>query len=413
MRQFSVFAGALLMGASLAATAAEIRLGLPEAGAADLVPAVLSTAKSAGIERNLTRELVQFAWAIEEDVEVDFSPKPFLAESREFWTRVDAKQLASGVEIVTTAPGAVVRISPERAGKAGAISLDGLEVRIDGRRFSGRQALQDLATPDQLKHAGMPFPEGTAAFRLSREVGAGRITLALPKATGGALLHVFEPDSSHLMRMSAGRDVVASGGELTITGEFRAEGVAKSPRLVQGIVTAPNGASWPMDFALDGKGGFAGRITLDALAGAGEGLWEAHVFAAAPSKHGDVLRDARTAFAVSHPTARLTGEALQVKRGDGALGLDIGIEAAVAARYELRGVVVATAKDGSKVPVAVSHAAAWLEPGRHTIELSVDADILKRSGLGAPYEIRDLRLIRQGDANLQEQRNRGFVIESL
>jgi hypothetical protein len=413
MKHISMFCGALLMGASLAAHGDEIRLGLPGADKADLVPATLSTAKTAGIQRNLTRELVQFSWAIEEDITVDFAPKPHTAESREFWSTVDARQLRGGFDFVTTSPGAVIRISPIGAGRAASIDLEGLEIRAGRRSFNAEQATELMAGPAELNHAGVPFPEGTSAFRLRREVGAGALTIVLPKANADALLHVFEPDSSHLMRVSAARDIVASGDELAIVGEFRAEGVANSPRLVQGIVTAPNGESWPMDFALDRRGGFQGRLKVDALAGQGEGLWEAHVFAAAASRHGDVLRDARTAFAVSLPTARLSGEAMQSRRGDGSLNLDVGIEAAVGARYELRGVITGMARDGSSVALAVTHAAAWLEPGTGSIELAVDAALMKRNDVGAPYQIRDLRLIRQGDADLQEQRNRAFTVEAL
>jgi hypothetical protein len=412
MKNISIVCGALLMGASMVAHGDEIRLTLASADKADLVPSTLSMTKVAGIDRNLNRELVQFSWAIEEGVEVEFGAKAFLAESREFWITTEATQLQSGFDIVTTSPGAVIRLSPV-AGAKSAVSLDGLQVRIGNRSFSASQAIQDLATPAQLKHAGMPFPEGTAAFRLSREIGAGAMTLVLPKAASAALVHVFEPDSSHLMRLSASRDIVSAGDEFSISGEFRAEGVAKAPRLVQGIVTAPNGETWPMDFEVDAKGGFSGRLKLDALAGQGEGLWEAHVFAAAASKHGDVLRDGRTAFAVSLPTARLSGDALQSRRGDGSLNLDVGVEAAVGARYELRGVVTATARDGSLVPLAVTQAAVWLEPGKHSIELSVDAATLKRADAGAPYQIRDLSLLRQGDMDLQERRNLGFSIEAL
>ncbi len=412
MKQISVFCGALLMGVSLAGHAGDKNLRLAPTQPGDLVPMTLVDAKSLGSEvinraPVVSRDTVTFSWAIEEDVVVDFAPTPFEAESREFWTTVDAGQLERGVDIVTTTPAALVRISPVGGARSDAIRLEGLQIIRNGRSYSAAEAVQDIANADQLQLTSARFPAGSAAFRLHRDVGAGRMTLMLPKAPQNALLHVFEPDSSHLLRLAAASDIVVSGSELSISGQFRAEGMARTPALVQGIITAPNGATWPMDFRIEADS-FAGSVQLDGLIGQGPGLWEAHVFAALSGPEGQVMRDSRTAFAVSVPTARLDGSVMQDGATSGSMSFEVGVDASVASRYEIRGVLVGTALDGAQVAIAVGNAAAWLEAGGGTLPLIFDADSVTRHGVGAPYEVRDLRLIRQGDMDLQERRALGF-----
>lgn len=412
MKQISVFCGALLLGASFTGHAADKALSLAPTQAGDLIPATLVDAKSLAADVStrapgLSRDTVTFSWAIDEDVAVDFAPNPFQAESREFWTTLEAGKLQRGVDILTTAPGAVVRISPVGGARSAPISLDGLQLIRAGRSYSGADAVEDMASAQQLHLNAARFPGGSAAFRINRDVGAGAMTLILPRAAGSALLHVFEPDSSHLLRLAAASDIVLSGSELNISGQFRAEGIARSPSLVQGIVTAPNGATWPMEFRVSGDG-FQGSVPLEGMAGQGPGLWEAHVFAALSTAEGQVLRDSRTAFAVSVPTSRLDGNVSQNTESRTGLSFELGVEVSLASRYEIRGVLMGTALDGSQVAVAVGNSAAWLEAGHGTLPLQFDADSMVRHGVGAPYEIRDLRLIRQGDMDLQERRALGF-----
>ena len=57
------------------------------------------------------RKAVSFAYALNPQ-DVVRASTPFTAESREFWMQVDGSELSKGVMLDTTAPGALVRISP-------------------------------------------------------------------------------------------------------------------------------------------------------------------------------------------------------------------------------------------------------------------------------------------------------------
>ncbi len=258
-------------------SAETLRLSAPSP--TDLVPSGIAAAKIAAVERHTERELVQFSWPIEESAAIDFSPQPFLAESREFWTTVEAAELAKGVAFTTTAPGALIRLSPAEPGKRAGLDLSGMRIEIAGRSYTREQAVAVLADAGALKQAGAEFPEGTVAFRVRSELGAGPTRLILPKASGRVLLHVFEPDSSLVLRLEA-EPFVGADGRLRIAGGWAGLPKNARPIALTGLITAPDG--YTQNFELERRGeDFAAEIALERGRGYGEGLWEVHLFAAA------------------------------------------------------------------------------------------------------------------------------------
>jgi len=130
-----------------------------------------------------------------------------------------------------------------------------------------------------------------------------------------------------------------------------------------------------------------------------KGLWELQVF----GDVGDVPRDARTAFAVAQPTARFAG-LFGVDAAN--LRVSLPVEAASPGRYEARGTLYATARDGSLRPVSQAHAAAWMDAGDSMLILQFARSHLP-AGYGAPFEVRQLELNDQGRMAPIEARERG------
>ncbi|KAG0923616.1 hypothetical protein G6F32_014210 [Rhizopus arrhizus] len=131
------------------------------------------------------------------------------------------------------------------------------------------------------------------------------------------------------------------------------------------------------------------RVVLarDRAVGVGPGVVQAQlqVFAQADG----VLRDGKVAFAVARPTARFSGQATP---DPASRQVALPLQVAAAGRYEARGTLYATARDGQLKPVAQAHAAAWFDgPGAGQLVLPFDQAALP-AGFGAPYELRDLQL---------------------
>lgn len=393
----------LIVIALLAAPLADAATLLPP-GAHDQVPAKLQAAPQAkALAAALERKPVSVSHALDSTATLDAAPKPFVAQSREFWTDVSETELRAGVRITTTAPGALIRLSPQ-GGASAALDPAGVLLRVNGRAASA-SALGTVADAKALRSAGMAVSDGTVALRLAASSGSGEMEIAAPHAQGRYLVHVFEPASAHVLNLSADRDTVLAGATIVFHVELAG---GASLRIASGLVSAPDGYSADLQFTRNPDGSFSAAFTPDAAHSAGPQLWEAHAFTAAQSGPLSVLRDAKTAFAVSTPSARFGGDA-DVSHGVNGMQVALGIVAADApGRYQVNAVLYGTGADGTLHPAALAQSAAWLGNGG-TIRLGFDAASV--AGLHAPFELRDLRLIDQATMSVVERRERGLVID--
>ncbi len=401
----------------LAAGSLHAQQSLLPAGANDLTVGQLVTVPShKGLMPGVSRDAVSFTYPLKATAALDTSVQPFRASSREYFVDVDAADLERGASIFTTAPGALVRIQPaaseQAAGRASSmlINADALVVRAENggemRSFDGGSGIDRLATAEQLQAAGAPFVEGTLAFRLAPEVGAGEINLAVPSLESGSYTrHVFDQASPAALELAADQVDYVSGDTLTVEASFA--GARVSAAAVEGFVTSPAGRAWPLTISQHGTG-FVGTLPLDAAAAPGQGLWEVHVVARGQMNGLTVMRTVRTAFAAHLPTAKL-GQA-SVERSRSGLEISFDVDVATPGRYEVRGVLYGSDKHGDLRPVAIGHVADWLDASG-TLSLEFDAKLLRSAGVEAPFEIRDLRLMDQGRMGLLHRQARALTID--
>lgn len=408
MKIFSSSLVVSLLLASVGATAAPASQ-LIAARSTDLVPAHLQTttlAKSASAD--LDHQPVSMSWAIDPDQALDARPTPFKQQSREYWVDASADQLRQGLALSTSANGALIRLSPH-AGNTSVIDASTLTIRSNGKLYANNDGLRSTADQDALRAAGMDVPAGSIVVKLADAVGSGRLELIAATAAGSYLVHVFEPASEVVMSLQAERDTVLAGDSVRIVTAIKGATLDR----VDGLLSAPDGFSQGVSFLRQRDGSYAADVRPDAAHAGGFGLWEVHAFGNASNRQVSVPRDARSAFAVSVASARLTG-AIVGPTGlakDHALNLLVEVQAVSASRYQLAGTLYGTRSDGTLVPAAVAHSAAWLEAGTAAISLKFDGRSLAESRLSAPYELRDLRLINQADMSLIERRERAAVID--
>lgn len=400
----AALAASIALGVVAFAQAAELQLNAPAAG--DQVPARLVSGKDLDT-RTLDRAPVKVSWALSTADALNDRPVPFVRESREYWLNASEAELRRGIALPTTAEAALIRISPHGT-DVGPLSIDDLVIRSGGRELAGSAAVQSVADAAALRAAGMEVSDGTVIAKLAPAAGKGNLQLAAPAARGNYLIHVFEPASSTVLRLGTARDTVVAGQSLRINARLEGAKAATA----KGMLTAPDGHSQPFDLHLQADGSWQADVVPDAAHAGGLELWEVHAFASGGERNTPVLRDAKTAFALSRPTARLTGDVRTVAdmaRGGG-LSFDLGVQAADASRYQLAGVLYGTASDGTRKPMAYAQSAAWLDAGAGRLTLSFDAASMGSGKLAAPYELRDLRLSNQADMSLVERRERAVEI---
>lgn len=368
---------------SYSATAAQ---PLRTAGPRDQAPTrlVALPAPSAQIER----APVSFSWKLDPTQAIS-TPQPHVAQSREYWQTVDAADLDRGVALKMSAPGSLIRISPTQ----GARALRSADLQILDSQ--GAAKVQTLASAEQLAKAGMDVQAGTVIAKLAPQEGADTYTVRAPKAEGRYLVHVFEPQSSDVLRAGADRSRALAGSSLRFDVDFSRAGKLSSSMQAEAMLVAPDGRSWPV--ALDRNGqGLAADVKLPGDAGNAPGLWELQVFANADG----IQRDARTAFSVSAPTARFNGIfAFNAKT----MRMALPVQTGSAGRYEARGTLFATGTDGVMRPVSEAHSAAWMKRGNGMLVLQFDRKHLPQ-GYGAPFEVRQLELNDQSRMSPLESR---------
>ena len=364
---------------------------LRPAGAKDQAPSrlVALPAPSAQIER----APVSFSWKLDPNQQV-FDSQPYVAQSREYWEMVDAAALDKGVQLKMSAPGSLIRISPAQ----GARALRSDELQVNDSR--GAAKLENIATAEQLTKAGMDVQAGSVIAKLDSQEGADTYTVRVPKAEGRYLVHVFEPESTSVLRAGADRSHALAGGSVRFDVDFSQAG-KMSAMQAEAMLVAPDGRSWPVALDASGNGGLTANVKLPANTGNAQGLWELQVFANA----GGIQRDARTAFAVAAPTARLDGVFAFNAR---TMRMALPVQAGSVGRYEARGTLFATGSDGVMRPVSEAHSAAWMKRGKGMLVLQFDRTHLPQ-GYGAPYEVRQLELNDQSRMAPLESRERAGV----
>ncbi len=383
------FSGALAMAGSVDFLA-------PDTG--DLIPTAVIGDSGAKSLPNVSMDAVSYCWALKADAQIDAHQPVFEASSREYRMLVKAEQLRSGLDLPTTAPGALIRLNPAgsaRMGKTLSIDPKGI-VLIDptGRRFSDGQGMLSLADAEALKAADVPFAEGTSAFRLDPALGSGLFKLMVPEAAdseAGWVVNVLEKDSPVVFTARTDRQVYLQGQRLRAS--FALEG-ADGLESVRAEIHSPSGEAQRVRvLRRPGSTDFEVVAPLN-HAELSEGLWEIHASVHGASAEGEVIRDVHTAFAVSAPTASFLGRA-EISMTEG-LRIELPVEIGAPGRYAAQGVLFGTNAKGEMQPIGVCQSADYLATGSSSLSFVFDAAMLKSSGLTAPYELRNLELKDQG-----------------
>jgi hypothetical protein len=331
-------------------------------------------------------------------------------ESRQYWVDTTGRGLEKGLKLPLSAPGAIVRVSALHADSGLLLDAQRLQVSVDGRSLSTTQAGGlDILTGRDLQAQGLSVPSDSLAFQLpdGGEPRSLQLQLAGAPAEQALVVHVFEPESEWVGRLSAPRHNYVAGDEIRLDVSLANADERFAAQSVQAVLVSPDAAqAWPLEVTADGFG-LAG-VTPGSLPDAGEGLYEVHAYL--HGRQGDALvrRDLKVAVNIATPTARLSDRLESLDSAGLSVGL--GVEVAAAGRYQVSGQVWGTAPNGSLQPLAMAQTAAVLEPGKGELKLEVPADLLRESGLSAPFEVRELQLLDQGRMAVLESRSRGFTI---
>jgi len=322
-----------------------------------------------------------------------------ISESRHYYVDTDGAALGRGIELPLTAPGAVIRISvPEDQ----ALTLDAVRLVFDGRAVPARDFAETSALGRDLRASGWSVPENTVAFRLDRRVRAGVLDVSVDglDSRRAALVHVFEPDSPYVARLTLNRQAFLAGQRIAADFEVRGPTARRVPAGAALALVDPDGQrSASMRRSAGGW-----EITASARSGQPPGaLHEIHAVVETRIDGLEIRRNLTHAVAIAPALARLTGEARVT--GDRELSIVVPVETAVEGRFQVRATLYTGGADGDARPVTLAESAAVLAPGTGALALRFDT-----AGLTGPFELRDLMLFDQGRMLLLERRARALQI---
>ena len=419
-KQIQSMLAALVFAAAGDAAAAPHELLPDQAGdlsaAAAIAPSAAAITAPALAAPKPSHDTVSLSWAAGSTAQAPEALTPFVARSKETYVTVTADQLAAGVPLHTTAPRALVRVQAlSDVGPREQLAIHPLSMTVldkTGKAYDSGAGMEMIVSADKLAKADVPFAPGTSAFRLHPSLGAGTFKLKVDGANGTDryLINVVEPDSPYTLTMQTGALHYLHGQQLVLTAALQDDGAgATASRRALGkldaYVVSPAGRRFPVSFKAAADGSMRASLPLDADEAPSPGLWEARVEASATVQGQTVQRSVRLAFPVALPAARLTrGVVLADGRG---VNLQVGVEAAAAGRYEVRGMLYGMVK-GELAPLGVADAAQWMEAGQGSIALSFAPELI--AGATGPFEVRDLFLLDQGRMGVLHRQQRALVV---
>ena len=345
---------------------------------------------------NTNKEAVSFSWAIDDN----FVPNPDniasnTEESVEYWENISGNQLAKGVNVNTTAKGALVRLSSNNTN-----GIDPLALEIEtpkGKRLGQGKAMSLKVSPQAMRNAGSPFPNGTTGFQLEPSLGSGKFKIRNPNAAdknATYTMHVFDKHSDKRLSVTRNKASYKAGDTLILDGDFTSSsnngrrGLKLSK--LNGFVLSPGGTKLPLNIGKGAQGQYQASLDLDMDVEVG-GLYEAYIDAESMENGVALKRRVKTAFAIVKPTASMYGQ----NQGSLENGVAIKLSVAEAGRYEVRGVLYGSNNNDELIPFLASSTAQWIESGKSSLNMSFDQGLVAASGLKAPYELRQVQLLDQ------------------
>ncbi|OFX04107.1 MAG: hypothetical protein A3E78_13240 [Alphaproteobacteria bacterium RIFCSPHIGHO2_12_FULL_63_12] len=327
----------------------------------------------------------------------DLGVAPASVASRSYHERVSAADLERGVDIVTQANGAVVRLTPVKGSAAanaapGKLLVADLEISRGGANpVAVERSGALVADQDELKRSNPELFEDTLAFRLADTLGQGRFRLkAARKIAGGEdyMIQVFDKGSDIDLVLDAPRQHYFANGLLAVKASLPQRGLQRGAEISAALL-GPGGQRIDLRAAVNGSAiDINGGLPASLRAAPGE-LWRVAVSYRDKAGAAPLYRDAELALAVGERTASIKGST--AAKG----GVNVAVDVAAAGRYEARAYVYAKNAASAWEPAALLYAADWLEPGARTLALSADVAALEQAGYQPPFKLRQLQLLDQ------------------
>lgn len=352
------------------------------------------------VSYKVERKSVHFSQKIAKNSKLSLQPQSYTSGSDEYWFEVTAQQLNAGVGLAISSQEALIRLSSKKIQRSlvAPKAIDPNDVELYKNKNVLLNPFNKMVSQQQLATANI-FPN-SSALKLDKSVGTGEFTLKVKQvldAQQSYLINVKEKNSDHKLYVSIDNQSYLAGDQVTFTANMTNKNKKLADSSQQIFIQLPSGEKRAVE--LNKKGGKYQFTAPENLTGLKRGeLVELFVESEVLDNGLKVKRNGKVAFAIAQPTARIVGDAF-VKKSSAKVKLEVASEG----RYEISGLVYGTNKSGTSVPIMLSRSAYYLAAGQHKVALKFDRKLLRKSGLKAPYLVKELRLMDQSRMALLQQ----------
>jgi len=367
----------------------------------------------------IEKKAVHFSQPLNTNSVISFQAKGFTSVSDEYWFEATGKQLKSGVVLAISSPGALIRLSTKQTKgndslPAKAIDPNSVQLFKNNKMlpspFSQKVSQQEFATANI-------FPN-SSAMKLNSKLGKGEFTLKVNDYLADHqryMINVKEKNAEHTLHLSIAKQSYMQGQKIAFTSALKTNSTNKTT-LTRGkqkaYIKSPSGEK--KQISLTKNGAQFQFIVPTELTPAKRGqLFELHVETEDRANGLKVKRNAKVAFAIAQPTARIEAVGQLDKNtfitdAESANHVapsfvDISLQVASEGRYEVSAMIYGSSGKKLNLPFMLSRSGYYLTPGKHTVKLQLDTDIIKSSGLKAPYSVKNVRLMDQSRMALLQQ----------
>lgn len=314
---------------------------------------------------HLSHEALHDTWAIKDsslNVKSDNTRRSY-----SYKEVVTAAQLQHGIKLTTTAPGAVIRITPMQNA-----ALPNLEIQTPTNQSLKLKEASTLYSDDQSLMEESSPPTPPTIFQLKSELGHGTFTMKSHNAKTATndkyVISVFDKFSMNYLQVNTDAVHYTYGDKLTATITVKNNSNYNVTDL-NAYILSPRGDVISLDLTKVQNNKFQGSAVLTSeLNDQGEN-WYLEADITSTYDGGFIKRSGHTAFSYSVPSAGL----LSVKKiSSSPLTFVATVDVATASRYALQSVLYYKNKTGEIKPLETSQSARWFEQGKQKIKFSFD-----------------------------------------
>lgn len=321
--------------------------------------------------------------------------------SDEYWVRVSGKELNQGMKLSVSQSGSLIRLAPRADLSSGqtvspdAIAPEAIQLTRPGADQSSASLVKTRVDSQALATAGLT--DNSSALQLSDAATAGTYQLKVSQplqADAIYLLNVKEKGSPFQLTMTAPTTLASQPQAASIS--FQLD-MSRSDNQLQpeAFLRLADGREQALKVNKQ-QGQWQAELPTQSMASSNAGLNEIHVRVNTQVDGKPIQRTVKSAYKPYIETAALQREITSQWQDALPHSLSFTLDVAAPGRFQLGAILTGSDANGNEVQLLSTQVADWLTPDANILVLPLDSDLIKASGLQAPFRLRALELKDQG-----------------